>query len=754
MSLWFLKSFILFNSTHPVPFSSSSAVRAVTEIGINEARFLRAAEITVNGKVTQIDHFRSRCFTSRITCISSQIKAMARTSFLTPMQRYAAGALFSLAVHQAQIHQTQPLGFQPDDCTGDERTSTSSSSSDSVAEDPQLWVHHSSGLLHPIFKFLDIDSAAWSGLEETAGSSTARHHVGPFLRLLSEESDEDSSQRLDQELALSEAVDGMVTSMEKNSESSKSKREKLREYEHQCREKFSTADVQSNSEKLDMHLETQPGTETPLFDVKDPHKESINSSIDERPVEEVMMLSYQRKVAVLYELLSACLADMGESNKKYSRRRKGYDARHRVALRLLATWLDIKWAKMEAIETMVACSAMALVKEEELKKEQTQSKESKWAKWKRGGIIGAAAVTGGALMAVTGGLAAPAIAAGLSALAPTLGTLIPVIGASGFAAAASAAGTVVGSVAVAASFGAAGAGLTGSKMARRVGSVDEFEFKAIGENHNQGRLAVEIFVSGFVFEEEDFIRPWEAQTDKLERYALQWESKNLIAVSTAIQDWLTSKIAMGLMKQGAMMTVLSTLLTALAWPAALLVATDFIDSKWAIAIDRSDKAGKLLAEVLLNGLQGNRPVTLVGYSLGARVIFKCLECLAETESSAELVERVVLLGAPISIKDENWDAARKMVAGRFINAYSRSDWMLGIAFRASLLTQGLAGIQPIDIPGAENVDVTDHIEGHSSYLWTTQQILDQLELDTYYPVFSAITCKKLMENTQLNTEAC
>lgn len=33
---------------------------------------------------------------------------------------------------------------------------------------------------------------------------------------------------------------------------------------------------------------------------------------------------------------------------------------------------------------------------------------------------------------------------------------------------------------------AAGAGLTGSKMARRVGGVDEFDFKPIGENHNQG----------------------------------------------------------------------------------------------------------------------------------------------------------------------------------------------------------------------------------------------------------------------------
>ncbi|OMO84575.1 hypothetical protein COLO4_21965 [Corchorus olitorius] len=175
-------------------------------------------------------------------------------------------------------------------------------------------------------------------------------------------------------------------------------------------------------------------------------------------------------------------------------------------------------------------------------------------------------------------------------------------------------------------------------MARRTGSVDEFEFKAIEDHNNQG-----------------------------------WESKNLIAVSTAIQDWLTSRIATELMRQGAMMTVLGSLLTALAWPAALLAATDFIDSTWTIAVNRTDKAGKLLAEVLLKGYQ------------------------------AELVERVVLLGAPISIKGENWEAARKMVAGRFINAYSTNDWMLGVAFRASLLTQGLAGIQPVGVQGIENL---------------------------------------------------
>ncbi|CAK8562179.1 unnamed protein product [Lathyrus sativus] len=689
----------------------------------------------------------------------STTTATTTTSFLSPTQRYAAAALFGLSLHESQVNQTRilPLPASDDSISNTNRISSSSSSSiDSVSDDPDLWVHHHSGLLQPVFKFLDIDSSAWYGLEETAGSSSATHHVGPYMRLLSQEFDEgsaESSQRLDQELALSKAVDAIVLELEKNLQTSNSKRERLNEYQHQCREKFSAPDVQSNSEKADVNFETQNETDvTPLINFEDIDQGSSNSKIDERPIEEARMLSDQRKVAVLYELLSACLSNLGVDDKECKRRRKGYDARHRVALRLLATWLEVKWTKMEAIETMVACSAMAIIKEQESNQEENQEKRSKWAKLKRGGIIGAAAITGGTLLAITGGLAAPAIAAGLGALAPTLGTLIPVIGASGFAAAAGAAGTVAGSVAVAASFGAAGAGLTGSKMARRVGGVDEFEFISIGENHNQGRLGVEILISGFVFEKEDFIRPWEGLNDNLERYSLQWESKKLIAVSTAIQDWLTSRLAMQLMKQGAMMTVLSTLVTALAWPAVLLAATDFIDSKWTLAINRSNKAGKLLAEVLLKGLQGNRPVTLVGYSLGARVIFKCLQCLAKTENGAELVERVVLLGAPVSIKDENWEAARKMVAGRFVNAYSRNDWMLGVAFRASLLTKGLAGIEPVDIPGIQNVDVTDHIEGHSSYLWATQQILDQLQLDTCFPVYNGVSCIQFGAEPEIWTE--
>lgn len=165
------------------------------------------------------------------------------------------------------------------------------------------------------------------------------------MRLLSEETDEDSSQSSDQELALSKAVDCLLLSMEEGLESFKYKKEKHGEYEHECREKFSTTAVKSKIEGADVHshLETQRGTDGNILG------EDASISKIENPIEEIEMLSYQRKVTVLYELLSACLADIHGDNKKSTRRRKGYDARHRAALRLLATWLDVKWIKMVCI---------------------------------------------------------------------------------------------------------------------------------------------------------------------------------------------------------------------------------------------------------------------------------------------------------------------------------------------------------------------------------------------------------------------
>jgi pimeloyl-ACP methyl ester carboxylesterase len=199
-----------------------------------------------------------------------------------------------------------------------------------------------------------------------------------------------------------------------------------------------------------------------------------------------------------------------------------------------------------------------------------------------------------------------------------------------------------------------------------------------------------------------------------------------------------------MMKRGAMLTVLSSLLTALAWPATLLGATDFIDSKWTLALNRSDKAGKVLADVLLKGGQGSRPVTLIGFSLGARVVFACLEELAKRGDTGGIVERVVLLGAPLVLNTRQWQTVRKVVAGRFINGYSTNDWMLGVIYRATFFTQGLAGLQAVNMPGIENVDVTEIVKGHSSYLSKVGDILQAIDIDSFYPTHpSKIQRRKL-----------
>lgn len=61
-----------------------------------------------------------------------------------------------------------------------------------------------------------------------------------------------------------------------------------------------------------------------------------------------------------------------------------------------------------------------------------------------------------------------------------------------------------------------------------------------------------------------------------------------------------------------------------------------IDNLFFIAARRADEAGVELAKALLQRAHGNRPVTLVGYSFGARVIFSCLRELARLTTNFDV----------------------------------------------------------------------------------------------------------------------
>jgi hypothetical protein len=124
---------------------------------------------------------------------------------------------------------------------------------------------------------------------------------------------------------------------------------------------------------------------------------------------------------------------------------------------------------------------------------------------------------------------------------------------------------------------------------------------------------------------------------------------------------------------------------------------------------------------------GVRPISLIGFSLGARAIFYALIELARCKAYG-LVQDVFIFGTTVTASASTWLDVRSAVSGRFVNAYASNDWMLGYLFRA---TSGgintVAGLRPVEsVPGLENVDVTDIITGHMSYRSLMPQLLKKV----------------------------
>ena len=93
---------------------------------------------------------------------------------------------------------------------------------------------------------------------------------------------------------------------------------------------------------------------------------------------------------------------------------------------------------------------------------------------------------------------------------------------------------------------------------------------------------------------------------------------------------------------------------------------------------------QVLAKILMDHVHGHRPVTLIGFSMGARLIMQCLQHLAEAGPAGHgIVETAVLMGTPFSADRNLWDKAGSVCAHRLVNVYCNTDWVLGLAYRAS-----------------------------------------------------------------------
>ena len=122
-------------------------------------------------------------------------------------------------------------------------------------------------------------------------------------------------------------------------------------------------------------------------------------------------------------------------------------------------------------------------------------------------------------------------------------------------------------------------------------------------------------------------------------------------------------------------------------------------------------------------------MSLVGYSIGARVVYTCLLTLAEMAltghyvdadgnkvSAAEyasvdsIVQNATLISAPVPNDRASWEAIRKVVSGRVINGFTSKDWLLGVVHRSTALASSCAGMVQVPAEGIESLDMSQRCE--------------------------------------------
>ncbi|KAL8732604.1 MAG: hypothetical protein Q9166_002578 [cf. Caloplaca sp. 2 TL-2023] len=407
-----------------------------------------------------------------------------------------------------------------------------------------------------------------------------------------------------------------------------------------------------------------------------------------------------------------------------------YSARSRVLLLYLTSSLKLGAKVLQEEEVKIAKglleSAQQINADKEAQEKINASQQSR--KWK----TRAATVAGAAVVGITGGMAAPMVASGVGAIMGGLGL--------GATAAAGYLGSVAGSTyLVGALFGAYGGQMTGQMMDNLSREVEDFAFLPVHGRRKEfadeseaaeedRRLRVTIGITGWLTEKEEIVKPWRVLNTGSEVFALRWELETLINLGNSMETMLSSAAWGYAQSQVIQQTVFAELMASVTWPMGLAKVARVVDNPFTLGKTRADKAGEVLADALMHRAQGQRSVTLVGYSLGARAIYSCLMSLAKRKAF-DLVESAILIGAPTPSDAASWRMLKTACSGRLINVYSTNDRVLAFLYRTSSIQYGVAGLAPIQgLPGIENVDVSETVNGHLRYRFLLGKILSQIGL--------------------------
>ncbi|KAI9720036.1 MAG: hypothetical protein M1812_003163 [Candelaria pacifica] len=394
-----------------------------------------------------------------------------------------------------------------------------------------------------------------------------------------------------------------------------------------------------------------------------------------------------------------------------------YDSRSRYLLERVGACMDISWIDICRFEKRVtdALEMQEAANKENWNEDEHKENRRKMALKRRMVMMGLATVGGSLVIGLSAGLLAPVIGAGLAAGFTTIG----VAGTGGFLAGAGGAAIITSGAAV------SGGVIAVRASNRRTGAVKTFEYRPL---HNNKRVNLIVTVSGWMNGKVDDVRLPFSTVDPImgDIYSVLWEPEMLQSMGDTINILATEALTQGL-QQVLGSTLLVALMASLQLPIVLTKLSYLIDNPWTVSLARAGSAGLILADSLIDRNLGVRPITFVGFSLGARVIFSCLQELAN-KGALGLVQNVYLFGSPIVAKKDEYLKAKSVVSGRFVNGYAKNDWILGYLFRA---TSGgimrVAGLAPVEeVPGLENIEVTSLVDGHMAYRAAMPRLLREV----------------------------
>lgn len=193
-----------------------------------------------------------------------------------------------------------------------------------------------------------------------------------------------------------------------------------------------------------------------------------------------------------------------------------------------------------------------------------------------------------------------------------------------------------------------------------------------------------------------------------------------------IPGWLSADMDMQQVWTGIRALGLPARVSSLLWDcdSVVSVALSAVVTKFHKACNKAKFTGRQLARQIASQSFGVGPVSLIGFSLGSRVIYYALMELYALAEPQIYLQDIVLLGGAAKNDPVIWTELLTQVAGRVINVHSSNDLVLKRIYNLAMLGKPTpVGQGPIECERVENFDASSYVGGHGEHMTQLKKTL-------------------------------